>query len=114
MRPYSAQSSDSAASIRALVMHHLHILQRRFPDYRHVLNGPPYWIQVYAPDEHGGNAVIIVSFFSGHLHILINHPPGHVGGDDTVYYADPKLTDDFLSEIVENVELDNLAPRIGG
>ena len=103
------QDFSLTEEILDLAKHQLEILERRFPEYKYILyKSKGCWVAV----ETGENIeILMVSFFHSHIRIApfsFVQLHEHLHRDPfNLDYADPKFTDDFLSDILrELVEMD--------
>ena len=85
--------------IRALAEHHMRILERKFPNYSHSLHERPLDYLLHVEDEEKNATILDVSFLSDCAQIKTPIIFGSI--DIVLYYADPKFTDNILSEIAE-------------
>ena len=94
--------------IWALAKHHLKILKRKFPSYiisisileptlQTALGGYPPFISVET-DGPCGETILSAVFHPSSVTIT------SIAMEETIDYADPRFTDDFLSEIVGKFE----------
>ena len=104
--------------IWALANHHKKILKRRFPNYvvsisvREPLSGVLYPPFVSVETDEPSIGIFSAAFQPSSVTISIHtqYAPGSqtlitsLDREETIYYADPKLTDDILSEIIEEFE----------
>ena len=99
MRLNDANQHDSR-EIVALANHHKEILDRKFPDYRHVVTCA--WGQdclLRAKVSVGDRCVLKATFTSNSVHI------SSFGSNDVFIldYADPKFTDDAISDKLDRL-----------
>ena len=97
--PYSNHAPEEIA---ALAEHQKEILKRRFPNYEHALaacnDGPYCWLDVCD----GTITILVATFFSDRIRISSRfEEDGWCGAILYVDYADPRFTDDTISDIVE-------------
>ena len=82
--------------IRALALHHLDILKRRFPNYNcHLFDWPYCWIRADSNDS----VIFTAIFYTDSLKIAGCAKP-ICNNINIVNYADPRFTDDFISDIL--------------
>ena len=118
-------------AICLLVEHHKDILKSRFPDYEYkIYECPNDWLRIEISDQRIGNGVLLVASFSSSSIKIANQVVNtrlaspskdklnartglpmtfiHIAPNFTeeISYADPKFTDDMLSDILEGLILD--------
>ena len=80
--------------VRALAEHHLDILKRRFPNYNYHLFDYPYcWIRADWYDS-----IIFTAIFYADSLKIAGCAKTIRNNISTVNYADPRFTDDFISD----------------
>ena len=87
--------------IRLLADHHLAILQSRFSDYDYAyLSSPPtHDDELRLRISVGFNIILVVLFSPSHVRFVV-YQPGNRDLEEEISYADPRFTDDFLSDIL--------------
>ena len=84
--------------IHDLAEHHREILERRFPNYDHSIKAhSSLWI--FVRTKHRGTTILETAFLSSSIVVLTFF----MGHDIALDYADPKFTDDTLSDILTDM-----------
>ena len=84
-----------------LADHHKKILQSRFSDYDYV------YLSMYDDELRlrisvGPIIILMILFSPSHVRFVI-YPPGNRDLEEELSYADPRFTDNFLSDILERL-----------
>ena len=87
-----------------LAKHHFDGMQNRFPSYKHILHEwrDYWWMCVETKKPPALRDTVLVASFC-HDSVMIVASNGRFVL--RVYYADPKFTDDFLSDIIKEWEM---------
>ena len=100
-----ATSGHTPKEILALAEHQLGILKRRFPNYEHVLYKHGIcWISV---SDKGGSIILAISFYSSSIEIISSFGDEEtitIEEDFVLDYADPRFTDDTISDKLKEWE----------
>ena len=95
------QDINVSEEVQALAEYHLDILKRRFPDHKHQYHDE-FWVRI---EKEGCSTIFVIVFSEDSVRILTGREGEIVPPiDETIDYADPRFTDDTLSEIIERVE----------
>ena len=85
-----------------LAKHHLRILERKFPNYGYALYESGSSIRLQVSDgSMFETSTLLVAFFSSSSISISNHLLIHA--IEEISYADPKFTDDLLSDKLERL-----------